>query len=80
MQHLIDALTKPQILSDGTIREPNAIMRKAADVIMTITALWEQDKQGRIKAENIKVPDFDLETARTMYREAMNRDFFNNYT
>lgn len=49
---LLDQLTKPQILSDGTIREPNVVMLKAADVIRQLTALFEADKAGRIKAES----------------------------
>ncbi len=52
MNWLLDQLTKPQILSDGTIREPNVVMLKAADVIRQLTALFEADKAGRIKAES----------------------------
>lgn len=52
MNWLLDQLTKPQILSDGTIREPNAPMRKAAEVIQQLSKLFEADKAGRLKAES----------------------------
>lgn len=52
MNWLLDQLTKPQILSNGTIREPNVVMLKAADVIKQLTQLFETDKAGRIKAES----------------------------
>lgn len=52
MNWLLDQLIKPQILSDGTIREPNAPMRKAAEVIQQLSRLFEEDKAGRLKAES----------------------------
>lgn len=51
MNWLLDKLTKPEILSDGTIRQPHVIMLKAADLIKQITELWQADKNGRLLAE-----------------------------
>jgi hypothetical protein len=61
---VLDKLTKPEILSDGTIRQPNVIMLKAADLIKQITELWNQDKNGRLLAEAKNAEnDTQLETA-----------------
>lgn len=51
MNWLLDQLTKPMVMSDGKIREPNVVMLKAADVIKQLSALFEADKAGRLKAE-----------------------------
>lgn len=51
MNWLIDKLTKPEIGSDGIVRMPNAIMRKAAEVIKNISAMGNADTAARVKAE-----------------------------
>lgn len=64
MNWLLDKLTKPEVLSNGTVREPNVVMLKAADLIKQITELWNQDKQGRLLAETKNTEnDTQLETA-----------------
>lgn len=44
---------EPQTFSDGVIRQPNAAMMAAGKEIMRINQLWEQDRAGRSRAEQM---------------------------
>lgn len=84
MKHLLDQLTKPQILSDGTIREPNAIMRKAAEIIIRLVERADTDTRGRLLAEKEAAENLRIctepEAAIEYYKQAMNDDYIKNFT
>lgn len=69
---ILDKLTKPEVLSDGTIREPNTIMLKAAEVIKQLYEFGQRNMSQPLVEEVI-----DHEAA---YRDAMNADYSKNCT
>lgn len=75
------------MLSDGTISEPNAVMRKAAEVILKFQAMGQADKAGRLKAEKDYLDTlaaytqilYSMDLAKDAYRTAVNKDYGPDY-
>lgn len=78
MKQLLVELLEPRIWADGTVRQPTALNRKAANTLIEVVKLWEIDKAARIKAESIAV--LDDETAISIYNQAMNHEYTTNCT
>lgn len=93
MKQLIVELSEPRIYSDGVIRQPTAIMLKAAKTITEVLNIWEQDKQGRLRAEaenaELRMQLIEMRLlsqtesvlqAKEAYKEVANIDYVKDFT
>ena len=85
---------EPRAFTDGHIRTPTAIMLKAGKLIMNLLTIAEQDRAGRMKAEQtinvLSGEIFQLRTASdqeatfkeavTAYRNVMNEEYAREFT
>lgn len=95
MKQIIQELMEPRTFLDGHIRTPTPIMLKAGKAIMDLLTIAEQDRAGRLKAEqNVNVLsdeiyklrtrdqkfDVSLEESIVAYRETVNEEYLKSFT